>query len=103
MKNYVAPSDFTRVNSDINGNPRYVCHFLQLVTEQDKEQVKEDFAASLARNPLLFTSFLYDFAVKKAHKAGGRKYTGKNYGGGIVFQTYNSDACCEAINKALNS
>jgi len=55
--------DWTRLDSDINGNPRYVIHFL-------------NFADN------------YPDAVKLANKIGGRKYHTKKYGGGIVFQSY---------------
>lgn len=52
--------NFTRVNGDVYGNPRYVCHFLNL-------------------------SENYNEALKIAHKIGGRKFNNKQYGGGIAF------------------
>ena len=58
--------NFTRVNNDVNGNPRYVCHYLELSND-------------------------YDRAVKLANSIGGRKFHNKQYGGGIVFQSYNND------------
>jgi len=81
--------NFTRVNNDVNGNPRYVCHFSDLLTNEDEESIRENYGASLSRNPLLFTSFCYDEALLKAKKIGGRKFHNKQYGGGIVFQSYN--------------
>ena len=54
---------WTRIDSDVNGSPRYVLHFL-----------------NLAEN--------YPDAVRLANKIGGRKYHTKGYGGGIVFQSY---------------
>lgn len=81
--------EFTRVNNDVNGNPRYVCHFLNLITDKDEAQIKEDFAATLARDPFKFTSLKYEFAVERAHKIGGKRFHNKQYGGGIVFQSYN--------------
>lgn len=27
--------DFTRINNDLNGNPRVVCHFFNLLTEDE--------------------------------------------------------------------
>lgn len=53
-----------RVDNDVNGNPRYVVHFL-----------------SLADN--------YNDALFKARKVGGKKYRAKWFGGGIVFSSYN--------------
>ena len=63
---------FTRINNDVNGNPRYVAHYLNIA---------DDYATS----------------VKLAKKIGGRKYHCKAYGGGIVFQSYNIDLTAEKI------
>lgn len=67
---------FTRVKSDINGNPRYVCHFLNLLTEKEKRVYVGPIGGQ------------YRLAVKKANTIGGRKFNNKQYGGGIVFQEY---------------
>jgi hypothetical protein len=80
---------FYRIDNDTNGNPRYVCHFYNLITEKDKEEIKENFGASLSVNPFRLTEFLYDEAILKAKKLGGKKYHTKKFGGGIVFQSYN--------------
>jgi hypothetical protein len=56
--------EFTRIKNDINGNPRYVVHFLNIADD-------------------------YQNAIHLANKIGGRKYHTKSYGGGIVFQSYN--------------
>tara|TARA_R110000803_G_scaffold93991_1_gene161436 strand:- start:2539 stop:2934 length:396 start_codon:yes stop_codon:yes gene_type:complete len=56
--------DFKSVKNDGNGNPRYVCHFL-------------NFADNYPR------------ALFLANQIGGRKFHNKQYGGGIVFQSYN--------------
>jgi len=61
--------DFTRVNNDTNGNPRYVCHFFNLLSSEDKPN--------------------YEIALKRAKTIGGKKFHNKQYGGGIVFQSYN--------------
>lgn len=79
--------DFTRVNNDVNGNPRYVCHFLRLVNDDDRK--KADELEKTVRPYKFSISHLYDIAIKKAHKIGGRKFHNKQYGGGIVFQSYN--------------
>lgn len=81
--------EFTRVNNDVNGNPRYVCHFLYLITDKDEQEIKSDFAATLQRNPWELTNLKYQHALWKAKKIGGRKFHNKQYGGGIVFQSYN--------------
>jgi hypothetical protein len=58
--------EFTRIKNDINGNPRRVCHFL-------------NFAPT------------YERALFLAKKLGGKKFHNKQYGGGIVFQSYAND------------
>ena len=67
--------NFTRINNDVNGNPRYVFHFLHL---------SKDYAR----------------AVKLANKhLGGRKYHTKTYGGGIVIQSYELRDDIKIINQ----
>lgn len=61
--------EFTRVNSDSNGNPRYVCHYLNFQRPGEK--------------------ISYEQALARAKKIGGGKFNNKQYGGGIVFQSYN--------------
>lgn len=76
--NKVTPEDFTRTNSDIYGNPRYIIHFLNLANT-------------------------FDEAKKIANKLGGAKYRGKDYGGGLVFQSYSLERLCEHINEAIGA
>lgn len=77
------PINFTRVNSDTNGNPRYVCHYHALLTPAELEASAYDYQGRT------ITPSKYDVAVKRAHSIGGRKFHNKQYGGGIVFQSYN--------------
>lgn len=65
---------FTRVKNDVNGNPRYVCHWLTMTST-------------------------YDQAIKLANSIGGRKYHNKSYGGGLVFQSYSLDRLIVDINR----
>lgn len=67
---------------DINGNPRYVVHFVNLLTEQEKSAPYWDEEGRKT------TPTKYEIAVRRANKIGGRKYHTKTYGGGIVFQSY---------------
>jgi hypothetical protein len=71
-----------KINNDVNGNPRFVVHFLDLLNEGERQGL--DVLQS------------FDLAVKKARKVGGTKYRGRDFGGGIVFQSYN---IIETINK----
>ena len=86
--------EFFRVNSDINGNPRYVVHFLDLLTAAEKAD-----PITLGSG---FTARRYDIAAKRANKIGGSKYRGRDFGGGIVFQTYSIDETAEAIDRVKN-
>lgn len=85
----ITPNDFERVRSDVNGNPRYVCHFLNL----DIHGSDMGIGYGLSER--------YAMACKVANKAGGRKYHNKTYGGGIVFQSYSLDELCGFLNKIM--
>jgi hypothetical protein len=83
----ITANDFTRVRNDVNGNPRYVCHFLCL----DMHGYESN----------LTISERYAIACKLANKAGGRKYHNKSYGGGIVFQSYSIGELCNFLNNLM--
>lgn len=88
MKNYQAPEiSWTRINNDVNGNPRYVCHFFALLTPAEKENCDTD---------------RYTIALLRAKKIGGKKYRNKQYCGGIVFQSYCLGETEEAIKRVLS-
>ncbi len=76
---------FTRINNDINGNPRYVCHYSNLLTESEANEIRE----SGNRELFGWVNIEYQYALKRARKIGGKKFHNKQYGGGIVFQYYN--------------
>ena len=76
--------NITKVKNDINGNPRRVFHFTELITDQDRNCVCVDL-------PSYRTTALYDLALKRSRAIGGRKYHNKQYGGGIVIQAYSDD------------
>jgi hypothetical protein len=73
-----AQIEFTRIDNDVNGNPRYVCHFNDLLTADELNDYSNGW---LNRR--------YRIAVARANKIGGKKFHNKQYGGGIVFQSYN--------------
>ena len=76
---------FHRINNDINGNPRFVCHFLNFI--HDSEQIE--------------FKFKYDIALSRSRKLGGRKFHNKQYGGGIVFQMYDGEQ--EKMSELINA
>tara|TARA_R110002073_G_scaffold41011_10_gene116272 strand:- start:527 stop:1003 length:477 start_codon:yes stop_codon:yes gene_type:complete len=78
--NYIT---WTRVNNDINGNSRSVCHYLDFKPIDWDNETQG-----------LFT---YEQAIKEANKLGGRKFHTKQYGGGLVFQSYNLRSLSDKI------
>lgn len=84
----ITPQDFTRIKNDVNGNPRYVCHFLQLDVHGWQSNVG--------------LSDRYAIACKLANTIGGKKFHNKQYGGGIVFQCYSLPQLCDRINQITN-
>ena len=81
----------TRLNNDVNGNPRYAIHFLKLNTRAEKNRTEFNYS----------TTNLYDIAVKRAKQLGGKRYHNKQYGGGIVFQSYNTTALLDSIETLI--
>jgi len=79
---------FYRVKNDVNGNPRYVIHYLAFV--RNEELGMGD----------------YDLAKQRANKLGFKVYKGLDFGGGFVCQSYNLENhaeqiidCLEELNK----
>lgn len=72
--------EFTRVQNDTYGNPRFVAHFRSVICEESK-----------IISPLL-SSDKYPLALEKCKQFGGRKFHNRQYGGGIVFQSYNNQS-----------
>jgi hypothetical protein len=100
--------ELTRINNDVNGNPRYVVHFLELLSKEEQNPelgTKSMNTAQVIR--YLYnqseTEYLYEKALKRAKSIGGRKFHNKQYGGGIVFQSYNTDQLLKDIAAVKNS
>ena len=81
----ITEQDFTRIKNDVNGNPRYVIHFLQC----EPQEWKNAYNISLR----------YSNVAKLMNKIGGRKFHNKSYGGGIVFQSYSLTETIEHIER----
>ena len=77
--------EFTRVNNDFCGNPRFVTHFYSFLNEDEQ------------------TLSNYKLSVKRANKLGGKKYRGSDFGGGIVFQSYDPSYLRKRIIEMLES
>lgn len=76
--------EFFRTNSDIYGNPRYIVHFLEFLTEKEREG--------------LTIEQQYNLAHKRAKTIGFRKYRGRDFGGGFVCKSYSLHHTAELIN-----
>jgi hypothetical protein len=85
--------DWWRANSDINGNPRWVCHFTQLIQDYYSPNYKEHFDIDDK----------YKIALNRAKKFGGRRFHNKQYGGGIVFCTYSITSIEDCILDVIDS
>ena len=79
-------TDFKRVTSDVYGNPRYVIHYVNLKPDGEYGTKYEDI-----------------LALNKKLSLGGRKYHNKQYGGGLVFQSYNIEDTAKELTKDLNA
>lgn len=66
LKSAIDKIELTRINNCVNGNPRYVMNWVEISNKN------------------------YNEAINLAKSIGGKKYHTKNYGGGIVFQSYNT-------------
>jgi hypothetical protein len=51
--------------------------------------------------PWIDISTKYDLALARSRAQGGRKFHNKQYGGGIVFQSYNLRGLCDALNALV--
>lgn len=78
--------NWTNVKHDMYGNPRAVCHLSNFITDED---------ANLSVNEK------YNIACSRAVKLGGKRYAGKEYGGGVAFQSYNLKDLEKRIKEAL--
>lgn len=88
-KCYISPNlesqfddDFYRINNDINGNPRYLTHYLAFLN-------LDELSGNVGKS--------YALAKKRAKKLGFKVYRGKDFGGGFVCQSYNLENDIERI------
>jgi hypothetical protein len=92
--------EITRVDCDNDGNSRYVVHFLNFITKQDKA---EAWLLSKTCTPFNFsTHYEYEIAIRKARKIGGKRYKAKHYGGGIIFTSNSKQALAESIAELMD-
>ena len=85
--------EFTRIKNDVNGNPRYVVHFSALSKDEDVPKDITNVDGSITNvchylHGISKVEYAYKMALKRAKSIGGKKFHNKQYGGGIVFQSY---------------
>jgi len=85
-----------RITNDINGNGRYIVHYSELLPKGERHGFAYQALGNLWATP-------YDAALYNSRKLGGRKYTAKWYGGGIVFQSADPSALAKAIKELQES
>ena len=71
----ITEQNLHRINNDVNGNPRYVLHYI------------------------LIDNCTYNEALSKCRQLGGKKFNNKQFGGGIVFQCYNTGKLVNDLNN----
>lgn len=80
----------TRLNNDVNGNPRYVIHWLALLQNEALNQWdKQEIASKGAWTGNKMNGLTYDIAHHIAKQSGFKRYHNKSYGGGLSFSSYN--------------
>jgi hypothetical protein len=77
-----------RQPNDVNGNPRYAIHFNAMFS--DNEHTTQILRSEGVEER-------YVKAVFRAKKIGGKKFHNKSFGGGIIFQSYNTRQLAEQI------
>ena len=82
--------EYTRISNDVNGNPRYVLHFLDCEPTEWK-----DYTQTIPDR--------YARTTKLMNRIGGRKYSNKRFGGGIVFQSFDIRDTLNVIAKLRDS
>jgi len=83
----ITKEDFKCVRNDYYGNPRFVCSFFKFIKNSE-------CGLSLDEQISLSTD--------RARELGGKKYRGKDFGGGFVFCSYNIQDLCDDINKKIH-
>lgn len=86
--------ELVRTNNDINGNPRYIVHFMDLINDKERDEAPQG---------LKYVEYLSMLALNKARQIGGKRYNGKDFGGGIVFQSYNTSKLIKNIELIRNN
>jgi hypothetical protein len=77
---------FHRIKQDVNGNPRYLLDYSNLLTDAELKEFA-GFCVSYAK------------ALQRAKSIGGCMFRGKSYRGGIVFSSYSIQSTANDIGR----
>lgn len=77
---------FHKINHDINGNPRFLVDYSNLLTNEELQKM-QGFKVN------------FEIAKSRARCIDGSAYRGKSYRGGIVFCSYNVDNTADDISR----
>ena len=79
--------ELIKINRDVNGNSRYVTHFYNILGEKEQSEIYDKFVNTHDGHCIGVRDAEYSVAIEKAKSIGGKRYRGKDFGGGIVFQS----------------
>ena len=83
---------FTSTVNDYYGNPRYIVHFLDFLSDSERLTYGIDTRGQL-----------FNLALSRSRKVGGKIYRGKSYRGGIVLESWSIGLTAQQINKIKNA
>lgn len=81
----ITKNDFQRIDSDSNGNPRYILPFYKMLTDAENDRTWLDRERSA-------------LAMARARQAGGTKLRNRNY---AIFSSYNLQEECDILNRLV--
>lgn len=88
--------DWKPITNDSVGTPRFVCHFLRFITQIEQNDLWKVHGINTV-------SFMYRLALSRSKQFGGKKFHNKQYGGGIVFSTWDLMTLENHINNLMKS
>ena len=83
---------FNSINNNYYGNPRYIVHFSEFLSDDERKTYGIDTRDSL-----------FELALNRSRKLSGKMYRGKSYGGGIVLTSYNLRDTAQKIQTIMAS
>ena len=79
-------NNIMRADNDRYGNPRYVVHFSEFLTAEERQTMLLN----------------YQVARIRAKRISARVYNGYNFGGGFIFQAVDERDACRKVDRCFN-